>query len=217
MLLSPRQYTYHCLVPLSGCRVFHCTYIQYLIHPVHFDGHSEYFQPLASTVMLHISLKCKYAHICDCICRSGVLRSKDMYIFSFIDITTVFSIQMVLISSPANYKWEHLLISLPLAAQQDTIFHSPPPPHTHTHTHPPTHTHTYPLQTGEVICLVNRIRDMNRHVSYSGQRNWEDDAYFLPFLCFSTSWKQISRLEGKGEPYDARNLSFWIIWERTTV
>ena len=86
----------HTAVPRSSlvAAVFHCPYRQYLIHPGHFDGHSEYFQPLASRVILDMPLKCKYAHICDYICRSGGLRSKDMYIFSFIDITTIFSIQM---------------------------------------------------------------------------------------------------------------------------
>lgn len=62
------------------------------------------------------------------IARSGVLKSKDMYIFNFIDITTVSSIQMVL-PSPANYRC--LPISLLVAAQPDTISHSPPPLLTH--------------------------------------------------------------------------------------
>ena len=88
---------------------------------------------------------------------------------------------MVLISSPANYKWEHLLISLPVAAQQDTIFHSPLLPHTHTHTH----THTHPLQTGEVICQVNRIRDMNRHMCHIQAEETEKTVHiFYPFFVF---------------------------------
>lgn len=94
-----------------------------------------------------------------------------MYIFNFIDITIVSSIQTVLISTPASYKWECLPVAIPyLWLPSKILFSIPLPDHT---------------QTGEVTCLVNGIRNVNRNVCHIQATETEKRiCIFHPFFAF---------------------------------